>query len=128
MMRRQPLRLRRRGAGSSRLRRRRRDGAAGFLAGRLLGESGGALTRSSGDSSRSRLELPLRIRPSRQAMPGPRRVSSLLEHDLFRKPVSTLGSSPRAGFFGITLEPLSPYRLPARQDAPGISRNEALFL
>src|SRR5580700_7770364 len=27
----------------------------------------------------------------------------LLEHDLFRKPVPTLGSSPRAGFFGIML-------------------------
>ena len=31
------------------------------------------------------------------------RLDSLLEHDLFRKPVSTLGSSPRAGFFGIML-------------------------
>jgi hypothetical protein len=31
------------------------------------------------------------------------RFSWLLEHDLFRKPVSTLGSSPRAGFFGIML-------------------------
>jgi hypothetical protein len=27
----------------------------------------------------------------------------LLEHDLIRKPVSTLGSSLRAGFFGIML-------------------------
>ena len=27
----------------------------------------------------------------------------MVEHDLFRKPVSTLGSSPRAGFFGIML-------------------------
>jgi hypothetical protein len=31
------------------------------------------------------------------------KTSLLLEHDLFRKPVSTLGSSPRAGFFGIML-------------------------
>jgi hypothetical protein len=31
------------------------------------------------------------------------RFSWLFEHDLFRKPVSTLGSSPRAGFFGIML-------------------------
>jgi hypothetical protein len=30
-------------------------------------------------------------------------VGLWFEHDLFRKPVSTLGSSPRAGFFGITL-------------------------
>jgi hypothetical protein len=28
----------------------------------------------------------------------------LFEHDLIRKPVSTLGSSPRAGFFGIMLQ------------------------
>src|SRR5205807_1266532 len=32
-----------------------------------------------------------------------RDTSVLFEHDLFRKPVSTLGSSPRAGFFGIML-------------------------
>jgi hypothetical protein len=32
-------------------------------------------------------------------------VSSSKEHDLFRKPVPTLGSSPRAGFFGIMLWP-----------------------
>jgi hypothetical protein len=30
-------------------------------------------------------------------------LASLFEHDLFRKPVSTLGSSPRASFFGIML-------------------------
>jgi hypothetical protein len=33
----------------------------------------------------------------------PSSVNILVEHDLFGKPVPTLGSSPRAGFFQIML-------------------------
>jgi hypothetical protein len=32
------------------------------------------------------------------------RFSLLFEHDLFRKPATILGSSPRTGFFGIMLQ------------------------
>jgi len=35
--------------------------------------------------------------------PNRHRSTFLLEHDLFQKPMSTLGPSPRAGFFGIML-------------------------
>src|SRR5215470_3832478 len=71
-------RLRFRGEGSSRLRRRRRDGEAadflgllfGLLLGLLLGTSDGVPMRSSGDSS-SKLAPP-RFRPSRHAIdPSP---------------------------------------------------------
>src|SRR5262249_53879253 len=42
---------------------------------------------------------PFSLSPARRGWPQ----QPLFEHDLFRKPVSTPGSSPRASFFGIML-------------------------